>query len=297
MNFQQILEEYLTYLLVERGLSANTLASYRRDLEHFIAYLNEKGYEDLAQVDKYCLHNYMQALKTEKLRSSSRARKSAALKSFFKYLYLGKILPHNLADAIETPKKEKSLPKYLTIEEIDRLLAAPKPNTIAGCRDKAMLELLYATGMRVSELLNLQLDQIDPEMAYVRCIGKGNKERLIPIGQAAVKAVEYYQQNCRHKIPNYWQTNFLFLNMHGEQMTRQGFWKNLKKYGREAGITAPLTPHVLRHSFATHLLQNGADLRAIQEMLGHVDISTTQIYTHLLDEQKFKQYKQSHPRA
>ena len=297
MNFEQVLEEYLSYLLVERGLSANTLASYRRDLNDFLAYLKEKNYTSLEQIDKYCLHDYMQRLKIANLASSSRARKSAALKSFFKYLYLEKILSHNLAQDIETPKKEKNLPKYLTLDEVDRLLAAPKTNTIIGCRDKAMLELLYATGMRVSELISLQVSQVNTQMSYVRCIGKGNKERLIPMGQMAANAVEYYQENCRRKINNYWQSEYLFLNLQGKMMTRQGFWKNLKKYGKSVGINSPLTPHVLRHSFATHLLQNGADLRAIQEMLGHVDISTTQIYTHLLDEHKFEQYKQSHPRA
>lgn len=208
-----------------------------------------------------------------------------------------KLIAHNLADEIETPKQEQKLPKYLTIEEVDRLLDAPKITTPNGCRDKAMLELLYATGMRVSELVELKLNQINLEMAYVRCIGKGNKERIVPLGQAAIDAVEYYWQHCRRKVVNYWQSEYLFLNSHGDKLTRQGFWKNLKKYGQAAGITSPLTPHVLRHSFATHLLQNGADLRAIQEMLGHVDISTTQIYTHLLDENKFKQYKESHPRA
>lgn len=291
------IEEFFTYLLVERGLADNTIAAYRRDLTHFKDYLNSLEINDWTAVDKYCIHNYMQQLETENLRSSSRARKSAALKSFFKYLYLEKIIPHNLAEEIETPKKEKILPKYLTIEEVDRLLDAPKVNTLNGCRDKAMLETLYATGMRVSELVELKIDQVNTEMAYVRCIGKGNKERLVPLGQAAIEALNYYTEYCRRKIPNYWRNEYLFLNMRGEKMTRQGFWKNLKKYGRLAGITSPLTPHVLRHSFATHLLQNGADLRAIQEMLGHVDIATTQIYTHLLDEKKFEQYKSSHPRA
>ena len=297
MKFEQNLEEYLTYLLVERGLSPNTLASYRRDLTDFLAYLEKLDYTSLEQIDKYCLHDYMQKLKNAALAPSSRARKSAALKSFFKYLYLEKILPHNLAPEVETPKKEKSLPKYLTMEEVDRLLAAPKTNTIIGCRDKAMLELLYATGMRVSELISLQVSQVNTQMSYVRCIGKGNKERLIPMGQPAAQAIEYYRENCRRKINNYWQSEYLFLNLQGKILTRQGFWKNLKKYGKFVGINSPLTPHVLRHSFATHLLQNGADLRAIQEMLGHVDISTTQIYTHLLDEHKFEQYNQSHPRA
>lgn len=294
---QAQLDEFLTYLLVERGLANNTIASYRRDLTHFIVYLADKNITSWKEVDKYCLHNYMQELENENLLPSSRARKSAALKSFFRYLYLEKLIAHNLADEIETPKQEQKLPKYLTIEEVDRLLDAPKITTPNGCRDKAMLELLYATGMRVSELVELKLNQINLEMAYVRCIGKGNKERIVPLGQAAIDAVEYYWQHCRRKVVNYWQSEYLFLNSHGDKLTRQGFWKNLKKYGQAAGITSPLTPHVLRHSFATHLLQNGADLRAIQEMLGHVDIATTQIYTHLLDENKFKQYKESHPRA
>ena len=294
---EQALKDYLAYLKIERGLAQNTILSYQRDLEQFYVYLKDMEITSLKMVDKYCLRNYMVYLEQKGICKTSRARKTAALRSFFKFLYLDKQLTVNLFDEIEGPKKDKILPKYLTIDEVDKLLAMPDITTANGCRDKAMLELMYASGMRVSELVALRLEQIDLTMGYIRPIGKGNKERLVPIGKQAIDAVEYYITNYRRKIDRYWQTDVIFLNKNGKGLTRQGFWKILKKYGRLAGIKSELTPHVLRHSFATHLLQNGADLRAIQEMLGHVDIATTQIYTHLMDEGKIAQYKKTHPRA
>jgi len=294
---ERALQDYLAYLKIERGLAQNTILSYQRDLEQFYAYLKDMEITSLKMIDKYCLRNYMVYLETKGIGKTSRARKTAALRSFFKFLYLDKQLTVNLFDEIEAPKKDKILPKYLTIDEVDKLLNMPDLTTANGCRDKAMLELMYASGMRVSELIALRLDQIDLSVGYIRPIGKGNKERLVPIGKHATDAVEYYITHYRRKINRYWQTDIIFLNKNGKGLTRQGFWKILKKYGQLAGIKAELTPHVLRHSFATHLLQNGADLRAIQEMLGHVDIATTQIYTHLMDEGKIAQYKKTHPRA
>ena len=182
-------------------------------------------------------------------------------------------------------------------DEVDKLLSTPDIHTPKGCRDKAMLELLYASGLRVSELITLRLSDISFEMAYVRCFGKGAKERIIPLGRYALAALEQYINICRPKVNNNWQTDILFLNKEGNGLSRQGFWKLIKKYGKEAAIQTDITPHVLRHSFATHLLSNGADLRAIQEMLGHADIATTQIYTHLLGEQMLDVYKNAHPRA
>lgn len=294
---EAILKEYLAYLAVERGLAANTLEAYERDIRHFLTYLQEIEVLDLAAVDKYLLKNYLLRLHKEHLTNTSCARHTAALKSFFKFLYLEKYTAHNLSTEVEAPKKEQVLPKFLTIEEVDRLLAAPDLATYSGCRDKAMLEMLYATGIRVSELTQLRLGDLHLDMAYLRCIGKGDKERIIPIGQAAVRATEYYLGHCRPKIAGYQETDYLFLNKRGKNLTRQGVWKIIKNYGRQIGLAQELTPHVLRHSFATHLLQNGADLRAIQEMLGHADIATTQIYTHLLNDKIIEEYDQAHPRA
>lgn len=294
---EEIFKEYLAYLAVERGLSPNTLEAYERDIRHFFNYLKEMEISDLAAVDKYLLKNYLLRLHKEQLSNTSCARHTAALKSFFKFLYLEKYTAHNLSTEIEAPKKEQVLPKFLTIQEVDQLLAAPDLQTYSGCRDKAMLELLYATGIRVSELTQLKLNDLHLDMAYLRCIGKGDKERIIPIGQAAVRATTYYLEHCRRQITGYQETDYLFLNKRGKNLTRQGIWKIIKTYGRQIGLTQDLTPHVLRHSFATHLLQNGADLRAIQEMLGHADIATTQIYTHLLNDKIIEEYDQAHPRA
>lgn len=294
---EQILKEYLAYLAVEKGLSTNTLEAYERDIRHFTAYLKEMALDDLAAVDKYVLKNYLLRLHQNKLSNTSCARHTAALKSFFKFLYLEKYTEHNLSTEIEAPKKEQVLPKFLTIAEVDRLLEAPDLSTYSGCRDRAMLELLYATGIRVSELTQLKLEDLHLDMSYLHCIGKGDKERIIPIGQAAIRATDYYVQHCRTQIAAYQQTSYLFLNKRGKNLTRQGVWKIIKAYGKQIGLTQDLTPHVLRHSFATHLLQNGADLRAIQEMLGHADIATTQIYTHLLSDKILEEYDQAHPRA
>lgn len=294
---EQILNEYLAYLAVERGLSPNTIEAYQRDIRHFLSYLKEMQLENFSAVDKYLLKNYLVRLHQEKLSNTSCARHTAALKSFFKFLYLEKYTEHNLSTEIEAPKKEQVLPKFLTIAEVDRLLEAPDLGTYSGCRDKAMLELLYATGIRVSELIQVRRGDLHMDMSYLRCIGKGDKERIVPIGQAAVRAAEYYINHCRPQVTAHQQTDFLFLNKRGKPLTRQGVWKILKAYGQQIGLTQELTPHVLRHSFATHLLQNGADLRAIQEMLGHADIATTQIYTHLLNDKILEEYDQAHPRA
>lgn len=289
--------EYIVYLKVEKGASFNTIASYQNDVMKFAAYLKEHQFEAWSQLDKYTIRQYLGALRQKQLTGTTQARNVAALKSFFKFLYVEKYTAVNFGTELNSPKKEKVLPQYLTIEEVERLLTMPNTNTLLGCRDKAMLEVLYATGMRVSELVTMTLAEVNFEMSYVRCFGKGAKERIIPIGQYALTALTHYVHDCRPKVQQNWKTEILFLNQKGQGLTRQGFWKIIKKYGQEAGIQTNLTPHVLRHSFATHLLENGADLRAIQEMLGHADIATTQIYTHLLNQHVLKEYEASHPRA
>jgi len=293
----QAIDDYIIFLTVEKGASGNTIEAYSNDVRKFAQYLEDAGIRRWAQVDTATVRGYLAWMQNESLTNTTRARNVAALKSFFRFLYMEKYTEHNLGELLDTPRKEKVLPKYLTIEEVERLMDAPDVTTPHGCRDKAMLELLYASGLRVSELITLKLSDISFEMAYVRCFGKGAKERIIPLGRYALAALEQYINHCRPKVDNNWQTDTLFLNKNGKGLSRQGFWKLIKKYGREAGIVTDITPHVLRHSFATHLLSNGADLRAIQEMLGHADIATTQIYTHLLGEQMLDVYKSAHPRA
>ncbi len=294
---EKAIDDYIVYLTVEKGASRNTIEAYSNDVRKLADYLSGEKVVSWNQVDSYHIRGYLAHMQQEAVTNTTRARNVAALKSFFRFLYLEKYTDSNLGELLDTPRKEKVLPKYLTLEEVEQLLDAPDVTTPNGCRDKAMLELLYATGLRVTELITLRLQDISFEMAYVRCFGKGAKERVIPLGRYALEALEHYINVCRPKVANCWQTDILFLNKSGKGLTRQGFWKLIKKYGREAGITADLTPHVLRHSFATHLLSNGADLRAIQEMLGHADIATTQIYTHLLGDQMLEVYQNAHPRA
>lgn len=293
----QAIDDYIVYLTVEKGSSRNTIEAYSNDVRKLAQYLLDEDIKRWNQVDSIHIRGYLAYMQQEDVTNTTRARNVAAMKSFFRFLFIEKYTDSNLAELLDGPRKEKVLPKYLTIEEVERLMAAPDRTTPNGCRDKAMLELLYASGLRVSELITLRLNDVSFEMAYVRCFGKGSKERVIPLGRYALEALEQYINVCRPRVMNNWQTDILFLNKSGKGLTRQGFWKIIKKYGQEAGIKADLTPHVLRHSFATHLLSNGADLRAIQEMLGHADIATTQIYTHLLGEQMLDVYEAAHPRA
>lgn len=294
---EQAVDDYIVFLTVEKGASQNTIEAYSNDVRKLTQYLSDEKINDWCEVDTCAVREYLAFMQAEQITNTTRARNVAALKSFFRFLYMEKYTESNLGELLDVPRKEKVLPKYLTMEEVERLLEAPDITTPNGCRDKAMLELLYASGLRVSELITLRLNDISFEMAYVRCFGKGSKERIIPLGSYALDALEHYIEVCRPKVANNWQTDTLFLNKNGKGLTRQGFWKLIKKYGREAAITADITPHVLRHSFATHLLSGGADLRAIQEMLGHADIATTQIYTHLLGEQMLDVYNAAHPRA
>lgn len=296
---QDYIEDFLHYLLVERGLAENTIQSYRRDIEGYTTYLMQV--EEINHPNLITRNHIMKFLVFQKdAGKSSRtiARNIAAIRSFHLFLFRDKVCETDPTVYIETPKKEMKLPKVLNPEEVEALLASPKVNTPFGIRDRAMLELMYATGMRVSELISLNLVDVHLSMGFVRCIGKGNKERIIPIGKIAIEALENYLNKGRVGLMNKKdRTEALFLNHHGNRLTRQGFWKILKQLAKDAGIQKEITPHTLRHSFATHLLENGADLRAVQEMLGHADISTTQIYTHVSKTRLKDVYKKFHPRA
>jgi integrase/recombinase XerD len=293
------LNDFIHYLIVEKGLAKNTIISYERDLKSYIHYLNSvESILLLNDVQRIHIVHFLGFLKEQGKSSKTVARHIASLRAFHQFLLRDKVTDHDPSVHIETPKMERSLPKVLNMQEVEILLDSPKQNDHFGVRDKAMLELLYATGIRVSELIGLDLGDVHLTMGFVRCIGKGNKERIIPIGKTASNALQYYLDHGRPSFVNKKQREeALFLNHHGLRLTRQGFWKILKKLAAEAGIQKELTPHTLRHSFATHLLENGADLRSVQEMLGHADISTTQIYTHVSKTRLKDVYSKFHPRA
>jgi len=293
------LKDFIHFLTVEKGLARNTIVSYERDLKSYLKYLkNIERVEVLNEVQRLQIVQFLKYLKEQGKSAKTLARHIASLRAFHQFLLREKKTDHDPSVHIESPKQERRLPKVLNMQEVETLLDAPKAKDHYGLRDKAMLELLYATGIRVSELIGLDLGDVHLTMGFVRCIGKGNKERIIPIGKTAADALDKYLHEGRSKfISKGPSENALFLNHHGKRLTRQGFWKILKKLAEEANIQRDLTPHTLRHSFATHLLENGADLRAVQEMLGHADISTTQIYTHVSKTRLKDVYSQFHPRA
>ena len=289
--------EFINYLALERGLAQNTLESYGRDLRQFQMYLIGEKRDILENINRDVILNYLNNLQTKGKAISTILRNLAAIKSFYQYMAREKIIEKNPALTLESPKLQKKLPKILTINEVEELLKQPDVNFPAGIRDKAMLELLYATGIRVSELTNLNISDINLDMGYIKCYGKGSKERIVPLGSIASRCVQEYISRGRPKLMRTYEESALFVNHHGKRLTRQGFWKIIKKHTQEAKITKEITPHTLRHSFATHLLENGADLRSVQEMLGHADISTTQIYTHVTKNHLKEVYDKTHPRA
>jgi len=292
----QLLTMFIDFLAIERGLAKNTLSAYRSDLKEFFDFIKEKNIQ-IEELKKEEILAYIVNLKQKKRANSTISRQLAAIKAFFKFLQQEGIVIINPTSDLEGPKKQKRLPQVLSIDEIEKILEKPKNNNPLGIRDKAMLETLYGAGMRVSELINLDVNSINTDLGYVRCVGKGSKERIIPIGNQAILSLNAYLKGARNKLLKNPKEYALFLNQHGRRLTRQGFWKILKNYAQQAGIKKEITPHVLRHSFATHLLENGADLRSVQEMLGHVDVTTTQIYTHLNTNNIINIYKKSHPRA
>ncbi|MGB8000027.1 MAG: site-specific tyrosine recombinase XerD [Anaerobacillus sp.] len=291
-------QDFLHYLIVERSLSKNTLDAYRRDLAQYSKHLNEKeALSSFQEVRRTHIVNYLYELKDQGKASTTIARNIASIRSFHQFLLREKAVDQDPSVHIETPKTERKLPKILSTSEVEQLLEAPDYSTPFGKRDRAMLEVLYATGLRVTELVDLKTEDIHLTMGFIRTIGKGNKERIVPLGSMAREALTTYLGEGRGQMMKRNKTDFLFLNHRGERLSRQGFWKILKKLAVKANIVKPLTPHTLRHSFATHLLENGADLRAVQELLGHADISTTQIYTHVTKARLKDIYSTYHPRA
>lgn len=294
---ESYVNEFINYLAVERGLAQNTLESYGRDLRQFETYLQNSQMEFLKNSNRNTILAYLTSLQSKGRAVSTISRNLAAIKSFYQYLVRERYLDKDPAANLESPKLEKKLPKILSIAEVEELLKQPNGSMPAGLRDKAMLELLYATGIRVSELISLNISDVNLDMGYIKCYGKGAKERIVPLGSIAVKCVQEYIHKGRNKLVRTYDEPALFVNHHGNRLTRQGFWKIIKKYAQEANITKDITPHTLRHSFAAHLLENGADLRSVQEMLGHADISTTQIYTHVTKNHLKEVYDKAHPRA
>ena len=297
MAINNILMDYLHYLKVERGLSENTINSYGIDLKLFLEYLRENEIPSFKQVNKEVIVNYMQSEKNNNKANSSILRSVSSLRKFFQYLAQEKIIEKDPMLLIDTPKKKQHLPQVLTKEEVEKLLRSPNTGQVLGLRDRAMLELMYATGLRISEIINLKLEDLHLTMGTLQTLGKGHKERIVPVGDEAIKWVNRYLEEARPKLLKQKRSNYLFLNFHGNNLTRQGVWKNLKAEVRKAENKKNITPHTLRHSFATHILENGADLRIVQELLGHADISTTQIYTHLSNKQLADIYNRAHPRA
>lgn len=294
----KVIKEFINYLAVERGLANNTLQSYHIDLSQYASYLKGQGIVRLAHTAKKDVVGYLMQLQKAGRAPATISRRMAALKALYKFMINEGIIVVDPTASLESPRLSQRLPIVLAFQEVENLLNQPQLANPAGQRDKAMLELLYATGIRVTELVSLDMEYANLEMGYIRCIGKGSKERIVPLGSVATQYVREYLDRGRVKLTKgNREEKALFVNHHGRRLTRQGFWKIIKKYAREGKIGKEITPHTLRHSFATHLLENGADLRSVQEMLGHADITTTQIYTHLTRSRLKEVYAQTHPRA
>ena len=296
-SIDNLVDRYLNYLLVEKGLSGKTLESYSSDIARYLEFLKENGIDRIADADTAAILKHLIALRNAGLEPRSRARHLVTLRGFYKFLTQEKILKHDAARMVDLPKSGLKIPEVLSVQEITHLLNTPDLQKPIGVRNSAMIELLYATGLRVSELVNLKLQGLNIEAGFVRVLGKGSKERVVPIGQYATKKIDTYIKTARSMLLKKTASPYLFVARAGKPMTRQGFWKLLRQYALQAGIKKKLTPHTLRHSFATHLLEGGADLRAVQVMLGHVDISTTQIYTHVAREHLKDMHKKFHPRG
>lgn len=295
-ELESSIQLYTDYLIAEKGVSHNTVLSYARDLRKAEIKLEKLG-KRLKDAKKADILKMMRAMKEESLSSRSIARWLVSVRQFYRFLVSEGMIIENPTVNIEAPKAWKPLPEFLNYDEIEKLLSAPDRNVPSGVRDHAMLETLYATGLRVSELISLELKDLKLDAGFVSCVGKGSKERIVPFGETCGATLKEYLQNGRKKLLKRGASPFLYVSARGRKMSRQGFWKIIKKYALKAGITKRLSPHIVRHSFATHLLANGADLRSLQMMLGHADISTTQIYTHISRERLKKMYRDYHPRA
>ena len=291
---KNILKEYTNFLKIEKRYSANTVDAYYRDISRFLQFAGEGPVETF---DSTKIRSYILKCLEEGRNSRSTARYLSALKSFFNFLCEENYLKNNPVEILESPKLWRKLPNVIDLDEVEALLACPDPKTLQGIRDKAMLEVLYATGLRVSELISLKISDVDLQVGFLRSMGKGSKERVVPLGTVAQSAVQDYIDIARKVLLKGSAAHDLFITRLGRKMTRQGFWKILRAYALKANIRTGVSPHTLRHAFATHLLERGADLRAVQEMLGHADISTTQIYTHILQNRMREVHDKFHPRA
>ncbi len=299
MEIAAAISSFLTHVQVEKGLATNTLSAYRRDLAKFEDFAKKRKLA-LAAVKRDDLVDFLASLYRQKLESKTVARHLVTLRNFFRHAQVQELISEDPTAHLESPKIRRSLPGYLRLDEVEKLLELPNQTTPLGLRDRAMLEVLYSTGLRVSELTSLRVMDLDTKVGCVRCIGKGDKERIVPVGRKALAIVERYLRDGRTALITPVRGTagaFLFVNRRGGRISRVGVWKIFSSYGRKAGLRVPLTPHMLRHSFATHLLERGADLRSVQLMLGHSDISTTQIYTHVVEERLKQIYKAHHPRA
>lgn len=292
-----LVDRYLSYLTVEKGLAANTLEAYSRDLQRFLTYISDRGCDGMASVEAPLILGYLIYLRNKGLKATSRARHLVTLRGLFRFLHQEKIIAYDPAVLVELPKAGLHLPEVLSHVDIQALLAAPDTTRPTGLRNAAMLELLYAAGLRVSELIHLKVVDLNLEAGFVRPFGKGGKERIVPVGRTALGVLQSYLAKARPLLLKGAPSAFLFVARRGRPLTRQGFWKLLKQYAAQAGIRAPVSPHTLRHSFASHLLEGGADLRVVQIMLGHADIATTQIYTHVSTERLKAIHRQYHPRG
>ncbi len=288
------IREYIDYLKIEKRQSPNTVVAYRCDMARFASHFSKDKLETVTTRD---IRSFLLKLREDGLASSTVARHLSSIKSFYRYLFTENLIPENPAEILESPRPWRKLPDVMSVTEVDTLLAAPDTGTPIGLRDHAMLELLYATGLRVSELVAVKGSDMNLKVGYLRSLGKGAKERVVPLGDAAREAVNLYKLKGRPALLNGLSSAELFVSRRGRRMTRQGFWKILRQYTVKVGIRTLVSPHMLRHAFATHLLERGADLRSVQQMLGHSDISTTQIYTHILQERMREVHDQYHPWA
>ena len=293
---EQAIEQFITYLHNVKKTSANTELSYRRDLKKVILFLRSKGLTELVDVKKEDLEEYVASMKEQHFATATVSRNIASMKAFFHFLNQEQLIEKDISESLKAPKIEKKMPEILTTEEVVRLLEQPSGDSPKEIRDKAMLELLYATGIRVTELITLRISEVNLPMSFIVC-KDAHKERAIPFGMAAKNALIKYMSEAREQMVEDKSSDILFANCSGSPMSRQGFWKLIKYYSKKAGITADITPHTLRHSFAAHLVENGADLRSVQEMLGHSDISTTQIYANMNHNRIREVYAKAHPRG
>lgn len=291
------IQAFTDYLTIERGLSSNTVEAYSRDLAQFASYARRHGISSVRDISDVTVQGFLDGLREAAMSPNSIGRKLSAVRTFCRFACREGVTDRDFTSEFESMKGSKRLPSVMTIEEVAAILSQPDLSTHSGLRDKAMIETLYASGLRVSELINLRLGDVNLSVGFLRCLGKGSKERVVPLGDVAIHCIEHYTAKSRPEYARSGSSEYLFLTNRGRKMSRVCFWKIIKKYAALAGISRNITPHTLRHSFATHLLQGGADLRSIQEMLGHADIATTQIYTHISREKLREVYRESHPRA